>query len=97
VLTPDGKIARYLYGVEYAPRDLRLALVEASAGKVGSPLDKVALFCYQYDPKMGRYSAAILNIVRLAGLVTVLVLGTFLAVMLRRERRQAGALHGRAG
>src|SRR5262249_49574225 len=66
VLTPEGRIAQYLYGIEYAPRDLRLALVEASAGRIGSAVDQVVLFCYQYDPATGRYGAAIMRIVRLA-------------------------------
>lgn len=99
VLTPEGRIARYLYGVEYAPRDLRLALIEASAGKIGTPVDQVLLFCYKYDPANGRYSAAILSIVRLAGVLTVVGLAAFLAIMFRRERAQARAqaLQGRAG
>ncbi len=86
VATPDGHLARYLYGVEYAPRDLRLALVEASAGKVGSPVDAVILYCYQYDPSSGRYSAAIMRLVRLGATLTLLGLGAFVVVMLRRER-----------
>lgn len=86
VATPEGRLARYLYGVEYAPRDLRLALVEASAGKVGSPVDAVVLYCYQYDPSTGRYSAAIMRLVRLGATLTLLSLGAFVVVMLRRER-----------
>ena len=86
VATPEGRLARYLYGVEYAPRDLRLALVEASAGKVGSPVDAVVLYCYQYDPSTGRYSAAIMRLVRLGATLTLLGLGAFVVVMLRRER-----------
>ncbi len=86
VATPEGRLARYLYGVEYAPRDLRLALVEASAGKVGSPVDAVVLYCYQYDPSTGRYSAAIMRLVRLGATLTLLALGAFVVVMLRRER-----------
>jgi protein SCO1 len=88
VLTPRGKIARYFYGVEYAPRDLRLGLVEASANQIGSPIDQVLLFCYHYDPVTGKYGVLIMNVLRLAGLATVLSLGTFMIVMLRRERRQ---------
>lgn len=86
VLTPDGRIARYLYGVEYAPKDLRLGLIEASQGRIGTPVDKLLLYCYQYDPMQGKYGATVLRIVRLAGLATLLGLGGFVAVALRRER-----------
>lgn len=91
VATPEGRIARYLYGIEYAPKDLRLAVVEASAGKVGRPIDQLLLFCYQYDPTTGGYGVAIMRIVRLGGIVTVLALASFITVMLRRERAVARA------
>jgi protein SCO1 len=87
VLTPDGRMARYLFGIEYGPRDLRLAIVEASAGKVGSPVDALLLYCYHYDPMTGRYGLAIMRAMRIAGAATVLALGGFIVVMLRRERR----------
>jgi protein SCO1/2 len=87
VLTPQGKIARYLFGVEYAPKDVRLALVEASEGKVGGFADQVLLFCYKYDPTRGRYSAAVINLVRAGALLTVVSLVTFIGVSRRRERR----------
>jgi protein SCO1/2 len=89
VLTSEGRIARYLFGVEYAPRDLRLAIVEASANRIASPVDQVLLACYQYDPMAGRYSASIMKIVRLAGLLTVALLVGFILRNLRRERAQA--------
>ncbi len=89
VLTPDGRLARYLFGVEYGPRDLRFAIVEASAGKVGSPVDSLLLYCYHYDPMTGRYGLAIMRAMRLAGAATVLALGTFILVMVRRERHSA--------
>jgi protein SCO1/2 len=92
VLTPEGRIARYLFGIEYAPKDLRLALVEAGSGRLGTPFDQVLLYCYKYDPHRGRYSAQILNLVRLAGLTTVLLLGTFVFLMWRGERAQEGQL-----
>ena len=78
MLTPDGQISRYLFGVEYAPKDLRLALVEASAGKIGIAVDQVLLFCYHYDPATGRYGAWSLNAVRVGGVLTVLALGAFI-------------------
>ncbi|HLA78451.1 MAG TPA: SCO family protein [Vicinamibacteria bacterium] len=88
VLTPQGKIARYLYGVEYAPKDLRFALIEASEGKIGTPVDSAVLFCYQYDPTTGKYTAAAMRLMRVAAVLTVLGLGGFLITMLRRERAQ---------
>lgn len=89
VLTPEGRISHYLFGIEYAPKDLRLALVDAGRGRIGNALDQVLLYCYQYNPHTGRYSASILNIVRLGGVLTVLVLGGFILAMLRRERGAA--------
>lgn len=88
VLTPDGRLARYLFGIEYGPRDLRYALVEASAGKVGNAVDALLLYCYHYDPTTGRYGLAIMRALRLAGLATVLALGSFIVIMVRRERTQ---------
>jgi len=86
VLTPQGRIARYLYGLEFAPRDLRLALVEAAAERIGSPVDQLLLYCYQYDPATGKYSMVVRNVLRLAALATVLSLGVLMVVMFRRER-----------
>ncbi len=86
VLTPRGRIARYFYGVTYPARDFRLGLVEASEGKIGTPTDHALLYCYQYDPMTGKYGLIVMNVVRAAGLFTVLVLGIFLFVMFRRER-----------
>jgi protein SCO1/2 len=86
VLTPDGVVSRYLYGIEYAPKDLRLALVESSAGKVGNPVDGFLLACYKYDPKHGRYGAAIMNLVRAGGVATIAVFLGFVGIMRRRER-----------
>jgi protein SCO1/2 len=91
VATPDGRLARYFYGIDYAPRDLRLALVEASEGKIGTVADKIVLFCYQYDPTTGRYGATILGAMRVGGVVTVLALAGFILAMWRREARSAGA------
>lgn len=88
VLTPEGRLARYFYGIEYAPRDVRLGLVEAAAGRIGSPIDQVLLFCYHYDPTTGKYGLLIMNVLRLTGLATVIALGTFIVVMIRRERRR---------
>ena len=88
VLTSAGTIARYFFGVEYAPRDLRLALVEASAGRIGSPVDQLLLFCFHWDPATGRYSRLAIDAVRVAGFATVLALATFVGTCLWRERRR---------
>jgi protein SCO1 len=84
IATPDGKIAQYYYGVEYPPKDLRLGLVEAGNGKIGNVVDQLLLYCYHYDPEKGKYSATILRVLRLAGLGTMLSLGTLIFVMIRR-------------
>jgi protein SCO1/2 len=84
ILTPQGKIAQYYYGVEFPPRDLRLGLIQASQNKIGSLADEVLLYCYHYDPKAGKYSAIISRILQLAGGVTVLLIGTVLLVLFRR-------------
>jgi len=86
VLTPEGRLARYLYGVEYAPRDLRFALIDATAGKIGSKVDSLILYCYEYDPATGKYGAALMRLLRVAGILTVLGLAAFVALMLRREQ-----------
>jgi len=90
VATAEGRIARYLYGVEYAPKDLRFALVEASSGRVGTPVDQLLLYCYQYDPVRGRYGAAILRTVRFLGILTVVGLVTLIGVLRYRERAAGG-------
>jgi protein SCO1/2 len=90
VLTPDGRLARYLFGIEYGPRDLRYAIVEASDGRVGNAADALLLYCYHYDPMSGRYGFVVMRALRLAGVATVLALGGFVFVMLRREKRGSG-------
>ncbi|MBE7553546.1 MAG: SCO family protein [Anaerolineales bacterium] len=89
VVTPQGKIARYFYGIDFPARDLRLGLVEAAANKIGSPVDQLLLLCYHYDPVVGQYTLTIMNIIRLAGLTTVGAIGVFVAVLLRRDRGRA--------
>jgi protein SCO1/2 len=91
VLTPGGRVARYFYGLEYSSRDLRWGLVDASEGKIGSLADSVQLLCYQYDPMTGKYGVPIMRTLRIAAVVTMLGLGTFIVLMLRRERRAAPA------
>jgi protein SCO1/2 len=88
VLTPQGRLSRYLYGVDYATRDLRLALVEASENRIGTPVDQILLFCYHYDPITGKYGAAAMRLMRFAGITFVVILSTFLFFMWRRDLRR---------
>jgi len=88
VLTPDGRIDRYFYGVQYPARDVRLGLVEASEGKIGTLTDHALLYCFQYDPMTGKYGVVIMNVLRAAGGLTVLVLGIFMTIMFLRERKR---------
>jgi len=92
ILTPEGKLSRYFYGVTYPERDMRLGLVEASEGKIGSPVDQVLLFCYHYDPHTGKYGLLISRVLQLGGLATVLIGGIFLILLFRGEHYE---LHGK--
>jgi protein SCO1/2 len=94
VLTPGGRLARYFYGIEYPARDIRLGLVEASEGRIGSPVDAVLLYCFHYDPTTGRYGLLIMNVLRLGGVATVLLLGAFILVSLRRDPARGAAARG---
>ena len=85
LLTADGKLSQYYLGVDFAPNDLRLGLVEASAGKIGSPVDAILTYCYRYDPKLNRHSLVIARVVQLGGLITVFGLGGYMTVMFRRD------------
>ncbi len=86
VLTPQGRISRYFYGVDYPPKDLRMGLVEASAGKIGNAVDQVLLYCYHYNPETGKYGAVITNILRLGAGLTILLLGGLLFILFRLEK-----------
>ena len=94
VVTPEGRLARYFYGIEYAPRDLRLGLVEASAGKIGTPVDQILLYCFHYDPASGKYGPVIVNIIRLAGVATVAALAVAMVLMTRRRTRSLRVVRG---
>ena len=94
VATPQGKLARYFYGIEYAPRDLRLGLIEASQNQIGSPVDQLLLYCYHYDPATGKYGAVVMNIMRLGGIVTLIAI---VALLLRLRRRGAAQMRLKAG
>jgi protein SCO1 len=88
ILTPSGKISRYLYGVDFAPRDLRLALVEASASKIGSPTDQVLLYCLHYDPSTGKYAASITRFVQTGGVLIIAMVASFVWFAARIHRRR---------
>jgi protein SCO1/2 len=92
ILTPEGRISRYLFGIEYAPRDVRLSLIESAGGKIGGLSDQILLYCFHYDPVIGRYSAATLKIVRLAAIATVAGLVLLIVLLRRRETAQPGPL-----
>jgi len=89
ILTPQGHISRYLYGVDFPPKDVRLGLVEASQQKIGNPVDQVLLFCYHYDPATGKYGAVVANILKLGGVVTIVLLGGLLLVLFRLDKAAA--------
>lgn len=90
IVTPEGKLARYFYGVEYPPRDLRLGLVEASQNKIGTPVDTLMLYCYHYDPATGKYGAVVMNIMRVAGIITLgLMVGLFFVLRKISRRRMS--------
>ncbi len=85
ICTPDGRLSRYLYGVEYDPQTLRLSLLEASQGKIGTPMEQLFLFCFQYDAASGRYGPSAFKLMRLGGILTVIGIGAVLLVYWRRE------------
>jgi protein SCO1/2 len=88
VLTPQGHIARYFFGIEYAPQDLRFGLVEASQNKIGTPIDQLLLLCYHYDPTAGSYSLLIMNVLRMAGVLTVALMALLIWMMRRKESQR---------
>ncbi|MGD0731357.1 MAG: SCO family protein [Terracidiphilus sp.] len=94
IVTPEGKLAQYYMGVEYSPKDLRLGLVEASANRIGSPVDNILTYCYHYDPATNKHSLIVARVVQLGGLVTVFGLGGFMLVMFRRDARNQGHDNG---
>ncbi|MCH6560575.1 SCO family protein [candidate division KSB1 bacterium] len=87
VLTPQGKLSRYFYGVEYSAKDLKFGLMEAANNKIGSVVDQLLLYCYHYDPVTGKYGMVIMNVIRISGTATVLVLAAFMVAMFRRDRK----------
>jgi protein SCO1 len=96
ILTPQGKVSRYFYGLDYSVKDVRLSLVEASNNQIGSPVEQVMLYCFHYDPSTGKYSLAILNLLKAAAALTVLGLGSYVLISFRRDRRAASAAESSA-
>src|SRR5262249_1170539 len=90
VVTPEGKLSQYFYGLEYSARDLQLSMVEASQGKIGTIVDRILLYCYRYDPATGKYGLVVIRSVRIVGALTALALFTFMFVMFRRDARAGG-------
>jgi protein SCO1 len=89
ILTPEGKLSKYLYGIDYAPKDVKFALMESSANKIGSPVDQMMLYCYHYNPATGKYGLMVMNVVRLGGVITLLGLGVMMFVFWRRNKTVA--------
>ncbi|MGI8991696.1 MAG: SCO family protein [Bryobacteraceae bacterium] len=87
IVTPQGKMSRYFYGIDYSAKDIRFGLIEASQNKIGNAVDQILLFCYHYDASTGKYTPVAMSVLRLAGGATVLLLGGFVAIMLRRESK----------
>ena len=88
IATPEGKLARYFYGIDYPPKDVRLALVEASANKIGTPVDQLMLYCYHYDPSTGKYGVVIMNIMRVAGIVTLILMAALFFLLRKIAKRR---------
>ena len=87
ILTPEGKLSKYLYGIDYAPKDVKFSIMEASESKVGSPVDQLMLYCYHYDPSRGKYGLEIFRVLRITGVLTLLVMGTMFFVFWRRNKK----------
>lgn len=89
ILTPDGKLSRYFYGIDYAPKDVKFGIMESSENRVGNAAEQLLLYCYHYDPATGKYGLAILRVMRLAGVATVLGMGTMIFVLWRKNKKKA--------
>jgi len=90
IATPEGRLSKYYYGIEYASKDVRLGLIEAAQNKIGTPVDQLLLFCFHWDASTGKYTATAMNLLRLAGGTTILLLGGFVIIMLRRDVKEKG-------
>lgn len=90
VITPEGRVSKYFYGIEYASKDIRLGLIEAAKNKIGTPVDQLLLFCFHWDPTTGKYTTTVMNVLRVAFGTTVVFLGGFVIIMLRRDAKEKG-------
>lgn len=90
LITPEGRVSKYFYGIDYASKDVRLGLIEAAQNKIGTPVDQLLLFCYHWDPSTGKYTATVMNLIRVAGGATIVFLGGFVIIMLRRDSKEKG-------
>jgi len=88
VVTPDGKMSRYFYGIDYSPKDLKFGIMESAQDKIGNAAEQLLLYCYHYDPASGKYGLAILNVIRLGGVLTVLGMGVMGFVFWRRNKKK---------
>jgi protein SCO1/2 len=95
--TPDGKMSRYFYGIDYEPRQLKLGIMDSSTEKIGNPAEKLLLYCYHYDPASGKYGLAILRVIRVFGVVTVLGLVGMMLVFWRRNKNKLRTENGELG
>ncbi len=94
ITTPEGKVSRYMYGIEYTPRDLKFSLIDASNNTIGSPVDKILLLCYHYDPMTGKYGVVIMNVLRGGFILIVLLLAISWVIMYLKDRRAKQSLPG---
>ena len=92
ILTPEGKLSKYLYGIDYAPKDVKLAIMESSENKIGSAVDQMMLYCFHYDPSTGKYGLAVMNVMRVGGILTLFGLGTMFFVFWRRNKNKENDL-----
>jgi protein SCO1/2 len=88
IATPEGKLARYFYGIDYQPRDLKFGIMESAQGKIGNPAEQLYLYCFHYDPSTGNYGLVVLRVMRLGGIVTLLGLGGMLFIFWRRNKKK---------
>ena len=91
ITTPAGKLSRYFYGIDYAPKDVKFGLMDSAEAKIGNPAEKLLLYCYHYDPASGKYGLAILNVIRLTGVATLLAMGMMFVVFWRRNKHKREA------
>jgi protein SCO1/2 len=88
IATPEGKLSKYLYGIDYAPKDVKFAIMESADNKIGNPVDQMMLYCFHYNPATGKYGLAIMNVIRIAGVITLCGIGLMMFVFWRRNQKK---------